>query len=181
MDRAPEPPLSESVDDDILDVKHMRKTKIVATLGPTSSSYEDICMLGDKGVNVCRLNMSHGDHASHKEVVDKIKKYNALDRGCMAILLDTKARRCCPAAAESLMIFLQVICHQVLNAGYNVRTHCQRAALHATLSLVCASARTQHPQALLNTQAAKTIAISHRGQRGRARRCGAGTWRSPWS
>ena len=82
----------DSVDDDVLDARNMRKTKIVATLGPTSSKFEDICELGDKGVNVCRLNMSHGDHASHKAVVDKIKEYNKLDRGCMAILLDTKVR-----------------------------------------------------------------------------------------
>lgn len=70
----------------------MRKTKIVATIGPTSNRMEDIIKLGDKGVNVCRMNMSHGDHASHQEVVEKIKKYNAMDRGCMAILLDTKVR-----------------------------------------------------------------------------------------
>lgn len=80
----------DSVDDDILNVHNMRKTKIVATLGPTSNSFEQICALGDKGVNVCRMNMSHGDHASHQAVIEKIKKYNELDRGCMAILLDTK-------------------------------------------------------------------------------------------
>jgi pyruvate kinase len=56
------------------------------------SGCAQVCELGDKGVNVCRMNMSHGDHASHKAVVDKIKEYNKLDRGCMAILLDTKAR-----------------------------------------------------------------------------------------
>lgn len=73
----------------------MRKTKIVATIGPTSNTFEQICELGDKGVNVCRMNMSHGDHASHQEVIDKIKQYNELGRGCMAILLDTKVRAVC--------------------------------------------------------------------------------------
>lgn len=34
--------------------------------------------------------MSHGDHESHREVVEKIRKYNEFDRGCVAILLDTK-------------------------------------------------------------------------------------------
>jgi pyruvate kinase len=82
----------DSVDDNILDAKHMRKTKIVATIGPTSNSFEAICELGDKGMNVARLNMSHGDHASHKDVVEKIKMYNKRDRGCMAILLDTKVQ-----------------------------------------------------------------------------------------
>ena len=41
-------------------------------------------------MNVARLNMSHGDHASHKEVVDLIKEYNALERGNVAVMLDTK-------------------------------------------------------------------------------------------
>lgn len=36
--------------------------------------------------------MSHGDHDSHQEVVEKIRNYNKLDRGCVAILLDTKVR-----------------------------------------------------------------------------------------
>ena len=80
----------DSVDDSILDARNMRKTKIVATLGPTSNTQEAIIEMGDKGVNVCRLNMSHGDHSSHQEVVEKIKYYNSLDRGCLAILLDTK-------------------------------------------------------------------------------------------
>ena len=80
------------MDDSILDARNMRKTKIVATLGPTSNTQEAIIEMGDKGVNVCRLNMSHGDHSSHQEVVDKIKYYNSLDRGCLAILLDTKVR-----------------------------------------------------------------------------------------
>lgn len=75
----------------------MRKTKIVATIGPTSNTQEAIIELGDKGVNVCRLNMSHGDHASHEAVVDKIKYYNSLDRGCLAILLDTKVLPATPS------------------------------------------------------------------------------------
>lgn len=41
-------------------------------------------------MNIARLNMSHGDHNSHKEVVDLIKEYNGLGRNNVAILLDTK-------------------------------------------------------------------------------------------
>lgn len=80
----------DSVDDERLDVANMRKTKIVATIGPTSNTQEAIIEMGDKGLNVARLNMSHGDHDSHREVVEKIRKYNELERGCVAILLDTK-------------------------------------------------------------------------------------------
>jgi pyruvate kinase len=41
-------------------------------------------------MNVARLNMSHGDHKSHKAVVDLVKEYNSLGRNCVAIMLDTK-------------------------------------------------------------------------------------------
>lgn len=41
-------------------------------------------------MQVVRLNMSHGDHASHKAVVDLVREYNALNRNCLAIMLDTK-------------------------------------------------------------------------------------------
>ena len=43
-----------------------------------------------QGMNVVRLNMSHGDHKSHKEVVDLVKEYNSLGRRTLAIMLDTK-------------------------------------------------------------------------------------------
>ena len=63
-----------------------KKTKIVATLGPASSSPEIIKKLYENGVNVFRLNFSHGTHESHGQLIDLIKslKLNA------AILLDTK-------------------------------------------------------------------------------------------
>ena len=43
-----------------------------------------------QGMDVVRLNMSHGDHKSHKAVVDLVREYNRLDRGNLAIMLDTK-------------------------------------------------------------------------------------------
>lgn len=67
-----------------------RKTKIVCTIGPTSCSREDLFRLADQGMNVARLNMSHGDHKSHKAVVDLVKEYNKLNRNNVAIMLDTK-------------------------------------------------------------------------------------------
>lgn len=68
----------------------IRKTKLVCTIGPATSSKEALFQLADAGMNVARLNMSHGDHASHKAVVDLIKEYNATGRGNVAIMLDTK-------------------------------------------------------------------------------------------
>ncbi len=50
-----------------------RKTKIIATLGPSSSSQEVIHGLISAGVNVVRLNFSHGTHDSHKQVYDIVR------------------------------------------------------------------------------------------------------------
>lgn len=52
----------------------MRKTKIVATVGPSSDSERGLRQLIRGGVDVFRLNMSHGDHASHRKVVRRIRK-----------------------------------------------------------------------------------------------------------
>lgn len=53
-----------------------RKTKIVATLGPATNSYEQIKDLIQSGVNVCRLNFSHGEHKNLIEVIANIRKIN---------------------------------------------------------------------------------------------------------
>ena len=72
------------------DGSQFRKTKIVCTIGPTSNTREGLWRLADEGMNVARLNMSHGDHASHKAVVDLIREYNKLNEHSVAIMLDTK-------------------------------------------------------------------------------------------
>ncbi|GMJ15091.1 plastidial pyruvate kinase 3 [Hibiscus trionum] len=68
-----------------------RKTKMICTVGPSTSSREMIWKLADAGMNVARLNMSHGDHVSHQKTIDLVKEYNAqfADK-VVAIMLDTK-------------------------------------------------------------------------------------------
>ncbi|CAN0842839.1 Pyruvate kinase isozyme G, chloroplastic [Linum grandiflorum] len=69
----------------------LRKTKIVCTIGPSTSSREMIWKLAEAGMNVARLNMSHGDHASHQKTIDLVKEYNAqFEDKVIAIMLDTK-------------------------------------------------------------------------------------------
>ncbi|KAJ7952651.1 Pyruvate kinase [Quillaja saponaria] len=71
--------------------KEIRKTKIVCTIGPSTSSREMIWKLAETGMNVARLNMSHGDHASHQKTIDLVKEYNAqFEDKVIAIMLDTK-------------------------------------------------------------------------------------------
>ncbi|MFA5880198.1 MAG: pyruvate kinase [Candidatus Margulisiibacteriota bacterium] len=66
----------------------MRKTKIVATLGPACNNYETIKKLIEKGLNVARLNFSHATHQEHKMNVDLLRKASAeLDKP-VAILQD---------------------------------------------------------------------------------------------
>ena len=52
----------------------MRKTKIVCTIGPACSDEATLTEMCEKGMNVARLNFSHGTHADHQERVDLIKK-----------------------------------------------------------------------------------------------------------
>jgi pyruvate kinase len=68
----------------------MKLTKIVATIGPVSEEIEILKKLAEAGVNVFRLNFSHGDHAWHKKVISRIKKLNKELPQKVAIMLDTK-------------------------------------------------------------------------------------------
>src|SRR6185503_13331493 len=66
----------------------MRKTKIVCTLGPASSSEEMIVRLIQAGMDVARVNMSHGDHAGHARVIKRLRSASAKLGKPLAILLD---------------------------------------------------------------------------------------------
>lgn len=68
----------------------MRKTKIVCTIGSASESEEMLEKLMKAGMNVARLNFSHGDHAEHKARIDSIRKVSKKLGKTVAILLDTK-------------------------------------------------------------------------------------------
>lgn len=72
-------------------INSRRKTKIVCTIGPSTSSREMIWKLAQGGMNVARLNMSHGDHKSHRQTIDLVREYNAQNKdNVVAIMLDTK-------------------------------------------------------------------------------------------
>ena len=71
----------------------MRKTKIVCTLGPSTDDEAVLRELILSGMNVARLNMSHGTHEEHKRRADMVKKLRKELDVPVAILLDTKARR----------------------------------------------------------------------------------------
>lgn len=68
----------------------MRKTKIVCTLGPAANDKETIKKLAETGMNVARLNFSHGDHEEHGRRIELIKEVEKeLDKP-IGIMLDTQ-------------------------------------------------------------------------------------------
>ena len=67
----------------------MRKTKIVATIGPASSDRAVFAEMCRAGLNVARLNFSHGTHEEQKAKLDMIKSVREELNLPIAILLDT--------------------------------------------------------------------------------------------
>jgi pyruvate kinase len=68
----------------------MRKTKIICTIGPATESIDMLEKLAHAGMNIARLNMSHGDHESHSKIIQSIKQLNVKLDHPIAILLDTQ-------------------------------------------------------------------------------------------
>ena len=68
----------------------LKKTKIVCTIGPSSESPEIIEDLIKNGMNVARLNFSHGTHEEHLAKMKTIRKVRRKLNRPIAIMLDTK-------------------------------------------------------------------------------------------
>ena len=68
----------------------MKKTKIVCTLGPASEREEVISAMADAGMNVARINFSHGTHEEHAEKIALVKKIREQKLIALPVMLDTK-------------------------------------------------------------------------------------------
>lgn len=68
----------------------MRKTKIICTIGPASSSEEVLTQMCKNGMNVARLNFSHGSHEEHLKKLNLIKHVREKLNLPVAVMLDTK-------------------------------------------------------------------------------------------
>lgn len=68
----------------------MKKTKIICTIGPASESVETLVELINSGLNVCRLNFSHGDFEEHGNRIKNIREAIKITGKRVALLLDTK-------------------------------------------------------------------------------------------
>lgn len=65
-----------------------KRTKIVCTIGPASEDIETLAALTEAGMNVCRLNFSHGTHENHAELIRRIRRVRELTGEPLAILQD---------------------------------------------------------------------------------------------
>jgi len=74
----------------------MKKTKIVCTIGPKTESEEMLTKLLDAGMNVMRLNFSHGAYEEHGQRIQNIRNVMVKTGHKAAILLDTKVRKSAP-------------------------------------------------------------------------------------
>ena len=68
----------------------MRKTKIICTIGPASDSEEMLEALCKNGMNVARLNFSHGSHEGYKSIMERIRRVREKLSLPVAVMLDTK-------------------------------------------------------------------------------------------
>jgi pyruvate kinase len=71
-----------------MNIHDTSKTKIIATIGPASSSEKKLSEIIYAGIDVCRLNFSHGSYDNHKIVIDRIRKLNKKLGTHIAILAD---------------------------------------------------------------------------------------------
>jgi pyruvate kinase len=65
-----------------------RHTKIICTIGPSTHTSKTLAKLAMAGMNIARLNMSHGDHASHLQVIRNLKSLNKKLKHPVALLMD---------------------------------------------------------------------------------------------
>jgi pyruvate kinase len=66
----------------------MRRAKIVCTLGPAVDSYEQLKTLVEAGMNVARLNFSHGSHTEHEDRYQRVRKVAAETGKAVGVLAD---------------------------------------------------------------------------------------------
>ncbi len=85
----------------------MKKTKIVCTLGPSSETKEVIAAMADAGMNVARINFSHGTHEEHAKKIAIIREVREEKNIPLPILLDTKGPEFRIRAFKNGKIFLK--------------------------------------------------------------------------
>ncbi len=86
-----------------IDIMNFNKTKIIATLGPSSENEKTIKELFESGVDIFRLNLSHGDHSYHKTLISKVRN---IDKN-IPILFDLQGPKLRIGKFKNKKIFLK--------------------------------------------------------------------------
>ncbi|NBN98386.1 MAG: pyruvate kinase, partial [Flavobacteriia bacterium] len=86
----------------------MNKTKIVATLGPSSSSKEVLREMFIAGLNVCRVNFSHGSYEQHASVIMTVRELNIELNANVAVLADLQGPKIRTGLMENDGVHLEV-------------------------------------------------------------------------
>ena len=107
----------------------MNKTKIICTIGPASKSVDILSELVDSGMNVARLNFSHGTYESHQEVIDNVKQVRKNKKKPIAIMLDTKGPEIRIGKFENNLNFLLEAGSQIIFTSEDVIGTKQRVSI----------------------------------------------------
>ena len=87
--------------------QRIRKTKVVATIGPASDSPEAIKAMIRAGMNVARLNFSHGTHEEHRKRLEQIREAAAELDANVATMLDTRGVKIRTGRVEGGVVALE--------------------------------------------------------------------------
>lgn len=82
----------------------MKQTKIVATIGPASESKDTLRKMVEAGMNVVRLNFSHGEHAWHKNVINRVRELSEELHMPIGILADMQGPRIRTETEEAIVV-----------------------------------------------------------------------------
>lgn len=83
-----------------------KRTKIVATIGPSTDSKEMLQQIIDSGVNVCRINFSHGSHKECADIISRVREINSEQNLNVAILADLQGPKIRVGAVENGEVML---------------------------------------------------------------------------
>lgn len=119
--------------------KKIRKTKIVATMGPSCDIFETLSPLIEAGVDIVRLNMSHGDQLSHKKNIEVIRTIEKKLSRPICILVDLKGPEIRTGALKEKEITLNsgqlITLTPDLCIGDEARIHITHDSLSSDLSI----------------------------------------------
>jgi pyruvate kinase len=107
----------------------MRRTKIVCTIGPASESNEKIQQLLNAGMNVARLNFSHGTHTEHGKRIQTLREEAQKQGRHLGILLDTKGPEIRTGMVPEEGIQLKIESHFILDTDLKALGSLERVGI----------------------------------------------------